>query len=66
MDPETGKYTFVEVEDSLLGGEPECKRMNDPGGCPNICYEADQYNEAGERISKHHWYCNQCDFIQVG
>jgi len=61
LDPKTGEYSFTEVEDegSLLGGSDECEH-------PNICYEGDQYNEAGERISKHHWYCPDCDFLQVG
>jgi hypothetical protein len=56
----------VEEGESLLGGSHECQRMNEPGGCPNVCYEADQYDEDGNRISKHHWYCTQCNFIQVG
>lgn len=33
---------------------------------PNIQYSPDEYDDEGRRISKHHWYCPDCDFLQVG
>ncbi len=33
---------------------------------PNIIFEDDVYDEHGRRISKHCWYCPDCDFLQVG
>lgn len=37
------------------------------GACkhPNMAFEPDIF-EDGERVSKHHWSCPDCGFIQVG
>ena len=33
---------------------------------PRIEYRDGEYDEQGERISKHHWYCRDCGYLQVG
>ncbi len=38
--------------------EEDCKH-------PNIAFEPDIF-EGGKRVSKHHWYCHDCGYLQVG
>lgn len=39
-------------------GEGECQH-------PNMGYSPDQYKN-GVRVSKHHWWCADCSYVQVG
>lgn len=57
-----GTFSEVGPGEELVGictNETLCRH-------PNIKFEDDQYNEQGERISKHHWWCPDCDYLQVG
>lgn len=62
---------FKQNPDGTFSEDTETESLldaHDPDACqhPNIVFEDDQYNEQGERVSKHHWWCPDCNFLQVG
>lgn len=54
--------------DTLLMTPAEIQERKDAGAhCqhPNVAFEPDIYKN-GVRVSKHHWWCPDCSYIQVG
>ena len=61
---------LVMVDNGSLTFVPPDKREAHPDpmkcGHPNNEFYDDEYDENGRRISKHHWYCPDCEYLQVG
>lgn len=56
----------VDDEDDTIPAE-SLAMMDAQDNCthPNMGFQPDVF-EDGKRVSKHHWYCEDCGYLQVG